>query len=149
MCRELKQNIDAVTQCQYTLALAGAGLEDVPSSTWSTADKMDAVRRYEQAWRKLEYTSHKVFPSVTGGLWELYNGVWGHDTEEDNIFEFIQLPSEIRGIPERRWRVVLDVAPRDFTFEPSHDLLVVVVNVSPDEYVTHCDLGGHPLKSLS
>ncbi|VDC01916.1 unnamed protein product [Peniophora sp. CBMAI 1063] len=134
VCHELKQTIDADTQCQYTLALAGAGLEDVPISGpgWSTGEKLGAVRRYDRAWRNLEYSSHRTYPSASGGLWELYNGVWGHDVEDGHVFDFIQLPSEIRGIPERRWRVRLDVTPRDFTFDPTHDLLVVVVPHNPN-----------------
>lgn len=88
------------------------------------------MRRYERAWRNLEYSSHIKYPSAGGNLWELYNGVWGHNTVEDNVFEFIRLPSELRKIPERRWEVALDIIPRDFTFEPSHDLLVLVVNQS-------------------
>ncbi|KZV76967.1 hypothetical protein PENSPDRAFT_645719 [Peniophora sp. CONT] len=135
VCHELKLTIDAATESQYILALAGAGLEDAPISGWSVAEKLDTVRRYERAWRKLEYSSHTKYSSAGGNLWELYSGVWGHNSkdEEANVFQFIQLPSEIRKIPERRWEVVLDVVPRDFTFEPSHDLLVVVVNEDSEE----------------
>ena len=69
-----------------------------------------------------------MLPSALGGMWDLYGGVWGHDTERRNVFEFYQLPSEIRKIPLRRWQLALDVRPRDFSFDPSQDLLVLVVN---------------------
>jgi len=62
-----------------------------------------------------------------GGLWELYGGVLAQQ-EADGVFHFLRLPSDLRGIEERRWSVAPrgHIAVRDFGIEPSQDSLALV-----------------------
>ena len=43
-----------------------------------------------------------------------------------NAIDFVQLPSRLRGIPMRQWRLIFDFNVRDFSMDPSQDLLVII-----------------------
>lgn len=125
MCRTLRVLVDESTALQYIITLASAGACNNPLDSSSTSEKLSSLRRYDDAWRTLTYTDHTVLPMPTGSLWELYGGVWAHSVGKKDI-HFIQLPSQLRGIEKRDWTLSFDFPMRDFTFDPSQDLLVVM-----------------------
>ncbi|KAI0036625.1 hypothetical protein K488DRAFT_81870 [Vararia minispora EC-137] len=80
-------------------------------------------------------------------LWELYGGVWGRDID-DKTFQFTQFPSKIREIKLREWTVSVNMYVRDFSFDPSQDLVVFIEEIegrAPDS-IGRCRIH---LRSLS
>lgn len=101
-------------------------MEDGPSSLFSAADKLEKLKKRQAAWNELKWTEDKSVDSSTGHLWELYGGVLAQASANHRSISFRQLPSNHRGIEEKTWTVdVSDLAVRDFTMDPSQDLLVI------------------------
>ncbi|KAI0319860.1 hypothetical protein OF83DRAFT_1108184 [Amylostereum chailletii] len=125
VCRTLQIIVDESAVLQYIITLANTGSCDNSSQLSSTSEKLSSLCRYKDAWRTLTYTSHTVIPMPIGNLWELYGGVWAHSVNTNRI-HFIQLPSQLRDIEQRDWTLSFDFTMRDFTFDPSQDLLVIV-----------------------
>ena|ERR1700677_4842495 len=98
---------------------------DGPPGGLTTSERLELLRRYEASWKNIEWSEHNTIVSPDGQLWEFYGNVWAHSRGRDAI-EFVQLPSRIRGIPMRQWTLSFDFAVRDFSMDPSQDLLVTI-----------------------
>ena len=123
-----KSLIDETTTFQYRIALFASGMEDGPPGHMTTSERFDLLRKYEASWKTIEWTEHNSLISGTGGVWELYGNVWAHSKERDDVIEFVRLPSRIRGIPMRQWTLRFEFSVRDFSMDPSQDLLVAIEN---------------------
>lgn len=104
VCRLLKDIMDADVRTQYKIELAAAGMEDGPSSTLTSAERLRVLKAHQEAWDKLAWTSREEVPMHQGGVWELYGGVLAQG-DGSRTLAFKQLPSAIRGIEEREWRI--------------------------------------------
>lgn len=102
-------------------------MENGPPGDLSTHERLKLLRTYEASWKNTEWNEHTTVPSPNGSLWELNGNVWAHSRGSDAI-DFVQLPSRLRGIPIRQWTLKFDFVPRDFSMDPSQDLLVTVEN---------------------
>jgi hypothetical protein len=100
-------------------------MTDGPPSALATSERLELLRRYEASWKNIEWSEHNTIVSPDGHLWEFYGNVWAHSRGSDAI-EFVQLPSRIRGIPMRQWTLRFDFSVRDFSMDPSQDLLVTI-----------------------
>ncbi|KAI0821790.1 hypothetical protein BC628DRAFT_800527 [Trametes gibbosa] len=128
VCRLFRDTMDQDVRVQYKIELAAAGMEDGPSSALTVADRLRMLKARQEAWHKLEWTSRSEMPMAQGGVWELYGGVLAQG-EGARTLVFRQLPSNIRGIEEREWRIEdVGVDIRDFGMDPAQDLLVIVEN---------------------
>ena len=104
-------------------------MEDGPPGDLTTSERLDLLRKYEASWKNIEWNEHNTIPSrPREGVWEFYGNVWAHSQGSEAI-EFVQLPSRLRGIPMRQWTLRFDFEVRDFSMDPSQDLLVMVENV--------------------
>jgi hypothetical protein len=119
--------IDDTTTFQYRIALFASGMEDGPPGNLTTSERLDLLRRYEASWKNIKWDEHNTILSGSGGVWELYGNVWAHNRESD-VIDFVQMPSRIRGIPMRQWTLRFDFAVRDFSMDPSQDLLMTIEN---------------------
>ncbi|KAH7913000.1 hypothetical protein BJ138DRAFT_1178386 [Hygrophoropsis aurantiaca] len=126
ICRLFHTVIEGDASLQYTIELSVAGLDDGPNSPQGPADRLDLLRKQQSGWNNLDWTDFKIVPRPGGGLWELCGGVLAQSTNSGTLV-FRQLPSHYRGITERQWEVdISDIPVRDFTMDPSQDLLVLV-----------------------
>lgn len=100
VCRLLKDIMDADVRTQYKIELAAAGMEDGPSSTLTSAERLRVLKAHQEAWDKLAWTSREEVPMHQGGVWELYGGVLAQG-DGSRTLAFKQLLSAIRGIEER------------------------------------------------
>ena len=98
---------------------------DGPPSRFSTSQRLSLLRSYEPSWKILDWNTHISLAVPEGSLWELYGNVWAHSRGNDAIF-FVQIPSRLRDIPLRQWKIKLDYPLRDFAMDPSQDLLVAI-----------------------
>ncbi|KAF7985318.1 hypothetical protein HWV62_6503 [Athelia sp. TMB] len=113
---------------RYTIELGVSGTEDGPSGGLKPGDRLQRLLDYQKAWSDLKWTGDKTIPMGPGaGVWELAGGVLGQAIGRRSSLRFTQLPSNYRGIQEKCW--VVDTKSfdlRDFTMDPSQDLLVLV-----------------------
>lgn len=101
-------------------------MENGPSSSLNAAEKLERLKKRQAAWDELKWSEDKNVDMSTGTVWELYGGVLAQASEDRRTFSFRQLPSHHRGIEERTWTVdVSNSNVRDFTMDPSQDLLVI------------------------
>ncbi|KAI0325496.1 hypothetical protein GY45DRAFT_1374683 [Cubamyces sp. BRFM 1775] len=128
VCSLLKDLMDNDVRLQYKVELAAAGMEDGQYSTLSAAERLRMLKARQEAMDKLAWTSREEIPMLQGGVWELYGGVLAQG-EGSRTLVFKQLPSSLRGIEGREWRIEdVGVHIRDFGMDPAQDLLVVVEN---------------------
>ncbi|KAI0356942.1 hypothetical protein OH77DRAFT_183926 [Trametes cingulata] len=128
VCVLLKDLIDQDVRLQYQIELAVAGMEDGPPSATTAAERLRMLNARQDAWDKLAWTEREEIPMSQGGVWELYGGVLAQG-EGSRSLVFKQLPSKIRGIEGRTWRLEdVGVNIRDFGMDPSQDLLVIIEN---------------------
>ena len=103
-------------------------MSDGPPGNLITSERLKLLRRYEASWKNILWNEHNTILSPVGGVWELYGNVWAHSRGSDTI-DFVQLPSRLRGIPMRQWTLTFDFAVRDFSMDPSQDLLAAIEKV--------------------
>ncbi|KAI5893854.1 uncharacterized protein SCHCODRAFT_02599201 [Schizophyllum commune H4-8] len=101
------------------------------------ADRVQRAERYVKAWRSLEWSTETRIP-FGGNLWEIAGGVVACTTSAGSgEISFTQLPSPLRDIERKTWRLTLRHVPRDFTIDPSQDLLVSIHSERQNEYDVH------------
>lgn len=99
-------------------------MQDGPPGDLPSSERLRMLRSYQQAWRTLSWTA-KESATLVGDMWELVGGVLGL-AAHGNAIVFRQIPSLFRGIPGREWRFESPNPCRDFTMDPSQDLLVTL-----------------------
>lgn len=127
VCRLFNGLIASTATLQLIIELHAAGQENGPSNPEvSPADRLDALRKREAAWDKLQWSKEERMPMLNGTLWELYGGVFAQSDGLDSI-KFRRLPSIYRSIDEAEWTIGDFGHPlRDFGMDPAQDLLVLV-----------------------
>ena len=101
-------------------------MQDGLSSALTPVQRLAALRTRQLAWHSLAWSARSEQLMGGGGYWELYGGVLA-GCESSRTLVFRQLPSLIRGIPDKEWSIPdLDFDVDDFTMDPAQDLLVVV-----------------------
>ena len=116
---------------QYALALAEHGLCDGPPSPVTVVSRLKLVEAYEEAWRTFSWSEHLTLdlpnplraPYVSGGtlvlpIYEIDRAV--------GSFVVQSIPSPLRGVPERHWRIDFDFFVCCAIIDGTQDLLAVV-----------------------
>lgn len=100
-----------------------------PTQTFSTADRLQRLRDYREAWKSLQWQRETVLDLKPDTILRLHGSVLGRcdiDTKGGR-FEFMQVPSPNRNIPQREWSVALpDMEPVDFEIDAVQNLLVIM-----------------------
>lgn len=98
-----------------------------PPSVMGHADRLSMLRDGQAAWHTLQWFASKDVRMSQGSLYELYGGVLAQSNYSSGRgLVFRRLPSQYRSIQEHVWSLELDFILRDFTFDPAHDLLVLI-----------------------
>ncbi|KZT05998.1 uncharacterized protein LAESUDRAFT_680684 [Laetiporus sulphureus 93-53] len=140
VCHLFDDLVKTAALLQYKVDLAVAGMEDGPPSIESPAERLQLLKKHQEAWRSLNFKDDKIIPMLKGEVWELYGGVLAQ-ARSSNTLSFRQLPSIMRGIEEKEWVVeAMGFEIRDFTMDPSQDLLVVIQKPSRDSESIHVHL---------
>ena len=126
VCTLFKNIVEGDVRAQYKIELAVAGMEDGPPSALTPSDRLAILRERQEAWRTLQWRSKHEYPMLGGGMWELYGGVLAQASGNRTLV-FNQLPSVIRGIEEKEWRIEdVGMTIRDFGMDPTQDLLIIM-----------------------
>lgn len=101
-------------------------MEDGPPGHHTLKERLDMLRAHQDAWNSLSWSSEETIPIAQGRCWELNGGILAQSDSQSSI-EFRQLPSALRGIKSREWKIDnFDFDVADFAIDPSQDLLVVI-----------------------
>ncbi|KAF9455070.1 hypothetical protein P691DRAFT_691420 [Macrolepiota fuliginosa MF-IS2] len=131
VCKKLKTHIETGKEIQYIMELEIAGCVHNDHNTWSSAQRLDCLRKHQAAWEQLKWSKGREVRMLGGTLWELYGGILAQ-TDMEGTFHFLKLPSEIRHIEEDSWTIKPNIDNiRDFGIDPSQNLLVWVTAPSP------------------
>ncbi|EPQ58998.1 hypothetical protein GLOTRDRAFT_70086, partial [Gloeophyllum trabeum ATCC 11539] len=110
-------------------------MDDGPTKTLSIASRLEKLRAHQKAWSELKWTEETWVSVVLSRHWELYAGVWSAGRANHRGMGFMQLPSRLRDIPMRQWDITdIGFLIRDFTLDPSQNLLVLIEMPTPDPH---------------
>ncbi|KAI0788515.1 hypothetical protein C8Q75DRAFT_768748 [Abortiporus biennis] len=143
-CRQVCSLLDGLVRndasLQYKIELTVAGMEDGSSSPLLVVERLHKLKLRQDAWNRMRFTSETAVPMRRGGVWELYGGVLAQ-SRDDHGLSFRQLPSDIRGIDDVGWTLEdLPMRIRDFSLDPSQELLVVIEKprqINTSTYLVH------------
>jgi len=130
-CKALRDIVTRTPAVEYVLALAARGFCDGPPSPITPASRLERVKAYDEAWRTFSWSEHLMLelpyphqaPYVSGDTLVLpvheMRGV---------IRSFIMqsIPSPLRGVSGRQWRIDFDFFVEPFVIDATQDLLVAV-----------------------
>jgi hypothetical protein len=101
-------------------------MDDGPPSNLTVGERLNLLKEHQTAWNTLSWKrvqchgipkSRYAYHRCAGGI---------HAFSSDRSVTVEQLPSIIRGIPEREWTLDFPFTIDDFAFDPAQDLLVVI-----------------------
>lgn len=108
-------------------------MEDGPNTYLNTSEKLSQLRQYLSAWRELEWADAEPQPlgDPASNFFDMAGGVMAQVVDDEQtaerLFKFTQLPSRLRHVDERSWRVPFPpFEPRALAICPLQDLLVLV-----------------------
>jgi len=131
-CKALRDLVSQTPDLKYVLVLAAHGLCDGPPSPITPASRLERVKAYDEAWRTFSWSEHLILelpyphqaPYVSGDTLVLPV----HEME-GVIRSFIMqsIPSPLRGVSGRQWRIDFDFSVEPFVIDATQDLLVAVL----------------------
>ncbi|KAH9991077.1 hypothetical protein BJV77DRAFT_1009875 [Russula vinacea] len=145
-CKTLRDLVDKTPALKYVLALAVRGLCDGPPSTVTAARRLQLLEDYDEAWRTFSWSQYLVLdlrtfeaPYVSG------NTLVIRETRDlTRSFIMQSIPSRLRGVPGRQWRIDFDFWVQIFVLDATQDLLVVVPNHDPNNVLLYQLSTGQP-----
>ncbi|EIW80157.1 hypothetical protein CONPUDRAFT_165754 [Coniophora puteana RWD-64-598 SS2] len=129
-CKRFQQIIEDSVHVQYHVELQLACMKNGPNSDMSTASRHSMLRARRRAWEALSWSTPEpvLLPTPPGVTkWKLVGGILC--VAGSGFIQCICLPSLIRGIEQREWRIDHTCGEGglnwDFCHDPSQDLLVL------------------------
>ncbi|KAI9450775.1 hypothetical protein BJY52DRAFT_158494 [Lactarius psammicola] len=130
VCRRLADIIRGSALLQYHLELGRCGMDDGPLSTLSIPQRRERLQAYDDAWKSLRWSAcinvlnipdnaYNKLSIAPGGILTFISG-------RDSTITFVQIPSNLRGIPMRQWELSFPLLPRACALDPSEDILVIL-----------------------
>lgn len=97
----------------------------------SSARRLEQLDKHTSAWKNLKWSREITIPMEDGTLWELFGGVLVQNTI-DNRLHIWQLPSDLRGIEEKKWTLGpnFGFTMADVAMDPLQDLLVLIDGIN-------------------
>ena len=145
-CKIFRDIVSQTPSLQYALALAAHGLCDGPPSRVAALSRLALVEAYEEAWRTFSWSEHLTLelpppheaPYVSGGA--LVLPICEAGGGEVRSFVVQSIPSALRGIQERHWRIDFDFVAMCFIIDATQDLLAVVPRNDKTTLALSCKL---------
>jgi len=118
--------VDTTLALQYETELWASGMENSAQNKQDLPNRLELLTTYQKSWEDLNFPHYEKISILRGGVWELFGGVLAQKGLKKDIF-FYTLPSSIRGISKASWIINRpDFFVRDFSFDNSQDLVVMV-----------------------
>ncbi|KAH7907929.1 hypothetical protein BJ138DRAFT_1128806 [Hygrophoropsis aurantiaca] len=127
VCRLFCAIISKNTGLQYATELFAAGMDDGPHSSADKPVRLSALQSHQHCWDTMKWDPTAGSINMEdGNAWELCGGVLCQNISGGGVSCF-QLPSQFKGIEAKRWIVPNPgFSVRDFTMDPSQDLLMLL-----------------------
>ncbi|KAH7926824.1 hypothetical protein BV22DRAFT_323419 [Leucogyrophana mollusca] len=137
VCRLFYSIITGSVALEYIVELLAAGMDD---GIHPSADitRLHALRNHQKAWDSMTWTETGYIFMEWGHRWKLCGGVLCQATGTGDL-SCVQLPSRCREIEDKRWTLAnFGFNVRDFTVDPSQDLLVLLEATGPHRsFIVH------------
>lgn len=141
------QIIDTSVLLQYIMSMQAYGVEDNAESTLNVAERLDRLRKHEDAWSNLKIAFTKTIDvhNPTSGIYDLTSGVYllgegsRYHRRLTTAVHWLQLPSSLHEEP--KWNKI-DVGAKIVDIGLAireHDLIAVVTS-----YVLSIPLSNNP-----
>ncbi|KAG9315197.1 hypothetical protein JVU11DRAFT_4327 [Chiua virens] len=125
VCKLFHAIISGSTYLIYKIELFASYMDDNEHSSIDAVSRLNLLREHNRVWRNMSWPSSGTIPMQDGNCWEFSGGVLAQSTQQNELF-LVQLPCKLKGIPERRWFVPFEFRIRDFAFDNSQDLVVLL-----------------------
>ncbi|KAH9175676.1 hypothetical protein EDB89DRAFT_2066586 [Lactarius sanguifluus] len=130
VCRRMADIIRDSVLLQYHLELGRCGMNDGPLSTLSILERRERLLAHDDAWKSLRWSAClNVFNFPDHGYYEANiapGGILTFVSSRERRIIFVQIPSNLRGIPMRQWELSLSFVPHaPCALDLSEDILVV------------------------
>ncbi|KAH9048736.1 hypothetical protein EDB84DRAFT_1556741 [Lactarius hengduanensis] len=130
VCRRMADIIRDSVLLQYHLELGKCGMNDGPQSTLSILERRERLLAHVDAWKTLRWSAClNVFNFPDHGYYETNiapGGILTFVSSRERRIVFVQIPSNLRGIPMRQWELSLSFVPHGpCALDLSEDILVV------------------------
>lgn len=138
-CRLLHWLVNDTPTLQYVMQLELSGFQDCDTtSELTTMDRLVELETQRANWSNLRFRKQATFPMPENSrVWELAGGVLAHGLPAEDVtrgLAFVELPSVALGTPGRTWHYTdLGMPIRDFSMDPSQDLVVVLGKARVDD----------------
>jgi len=115
---------------QYQLELGRCGMDDGPLNTLSIPERRERLQVYDDAWKSLRWSAClNVFNIPDHEYYEMSTapgGILTFVSSRESKISFVQIPSDLRGIPMRQWELSFSFLPHaSCALDLSEDILVV------------------------
>ncbi|KAH8107696.1 hypothetical protein BXZ70DRAFT_912201 [Cristinia sonorae] len=126
--RPFKRLVDHSTRLQLRIEQMVEGLEDGAPGTMSAVQRLDAIRQRRKAWSTFRFTYRKYFYVPDGELHSFYGDHFAWTSDGSTKLNILQVPSDIRCIPEKCWQVDLPEMKHlhDLAVDPDQDILLLI-----------------------
>ncbi|SRR6266404_2429512 len=128
VCKRMVEIIRSSALLQYHLELGRCGMEDNPLCSLPIPERREQLQAYDDAWQGLRWSSCVNVLNVhdnTHGMDISPGGILTFVSWVEGKILFVQLPSNLRGIPMRQWELSFSFVPHACALDPSEDILVV------------------------
>nr|GAT53420.1 predicted protein [Mycena chlorophos] len=146
VCRGWRSIVSSSTEMHYLVELWADGLEPGHSLGRSSAEKLQRLLDWRQAWTTLKWSSTSDFPITEHPrAYELVGGVFAqHNTWPRSDFSTLRLPGVDAPQAQAMTRESVGVSSLDFAMDPTQDLVVFLYKV---EFWS--ETGNFDIRSLS
>ena len=93
---------------QYPIELVACGMHDNLESKTAVGERLDNLRKHDQAWRTLRWSRDIQFSVPPDSRMDSKQGlifVTKENTRPERGIEVVQLPSDARNVAHRRWSI--------------------------------------------
>ncbi|KAL1744677.1 hypothetical protein HDZ31DRAFT_38172 [Schizophyllum fasciatum] len=125
VCRDLRDAVDNTARLCYMIELAREHMQNGSRADLGSADRLQKLREYRQAWRALNWSANKKVPD--GGVFAIAGDIIACTKRTDATYiTFTRMGSKLRGVDEQQWTIDAPQGLRDFVIEPVMDLVVAL-----------------------
>ncbi|KAL5514696.1 hypothetical protein ACEPAG_2012 [Sanghuangporus baumii] len=126
---------------QYHIELGISGMVDgppIPYAPFSTDERLRRLRLYQSRWKHFDFKRAQTVRKVTGSVWELASGILaqgvstsvaehiGRSAVRKLLFTRLSSSARVESRTREWTHEYPDFAIRDFTMDPTQDLLVLL-----------------------
>ncbi|KAI9433086.1 hypothetical protein BJY52DRAFT_1198875 [Lactarius psammicola] len=115
VCERMVNIIGGSALLLYHLELGRSGMEDGPLSILSIHERSERLRVYNDAWKHLRWSACVELPDIDRHGYDMDiapGGILTFVSKRHRKISFVQILSNLRGIPMRQWDLSFSFVPQ-------------------------------------